>query len=29
MNWTMTILRMKFLETKPDMLTISIWSVLN
>lgn len=29
MNWTMTILRMKFLEEKPYMLTISIWSVLN
>lgn len=29
MNWTMTILRMKFLEKKPYMLTISIWSVLN
>lgn len=29
MNWIMTILRIKFLERKPHMLTISIWSVPN
>lgn len=29
MNWIMTILRMRFLEKKQYMLTISIWSVLN
>lgn len=28
MNWIMTILRVKFLEKKPYMLTISIWSVM-
>lgn len=29
MNWIMTISRIKFLEEKQYMLTVSIWNVLN
>ena len=29
MNWVMTISRIKFLEEKQYMLTLSIWNVLN
>lgn len=28
MNWIMTILRVKFLEKRPYLLTISIWSAM-
>lgn len=29
MNWIMTISRIKFLEEKQYLLTVSIWNVLN